>query len=75
MSSYGNDREFVQIFNKYDTCCFAGTLYEHYEYEIKKVVSNLNNGKFSVILDDTHNEHKISGHTLKLVHENISLDN
>ena len=71
MSSYGNDRKLVQIFNKYDPCCFAGTLYKHYEYEVKQVVSDLNNGKFTIILDDTHNEHKISDYAVRLIHENI----
>ena len=31
MSSHGENREFVQIFNKYDPCCFAGTIYELYD--------------------------------------------
>ncbi len=35
MNSYGDDRKFIQIFNKYDSCCFSGELYKSYENEIK----------------------------------------
>ena len=38
-------------------------------------MSQLGKGTFQILIDDTHNEHKISDHTLKLVYEMISLDN
>jgi hypothetical protein len=67
MSSYGEDRKFVQIFNKYDSCCFSGELYKTYENEIKKSVFTLKSGNFDIFLDDTHKTHKISDYALEII--------
>ena len=75
LSAYGDGRKHVQIFNKDDPCCFSGNGYETYEFIIKDKISQLGNGDFQIFIDDTHNEHKISDHTLKFVYEMISLDN
>lgn len=72
MASYGENREQLQIFNKYDPCCFAGDSFTTYESEIKKSLSKLGMGTFSVYLDDTHNEHKISEHALSLIINNMN---
>jgi len=75
LSAYGNERKHVQIFNKNDPCCYSGDGYETYESVIKDRMSQLGKGNFQILIDDTHNEHKISDHTLKLVYEMISLEN
>jgi len=75
LSAYGDGRQHVQIFNKNDSCCFSGNGYETYEFVIKDKMLQLGKGNFQILIDDTHNEHKISDHTLNLVNENISLDN
>jgi len=71
MNSYGQDRGFYQIFNKYDPCCFSGERFEVYETEIKDIVSKLNYGTFDIILDDTHKDHKISEFVQKSILEII----
>ena len=75
LSAYGDGRQHVQIFNKNDSCCFSGNGYETYEFVIDDKISQLGKGNFQIFIDDTHNEHKISNHVLKLVYEEISLDN
>jgi len=75
LSAYGDGRKHIQIFNKNDPCCFSGNGYETYEFVIKDKISQLGKGNFQIFIDDTHNQHKISEQTLRLVHENISLDN
>ena len=75
LGAYGDGRQHIQIFNKNDPCCFSGNGYETYEFVIKDKISQLGKGTFQILIDDTHNEHKISNHTLKLVHEMISLVN
>ena len=72
MSSYGVDRSFNQIFNKYDPCCFAATLFNEYESKISNIVSKLNLGDFNVYLDETHKEHKISEYAQELILERIA---
>ena len=67
MSSYGEDRKFIQIFNKYDSCCFSGNLYTSYENEIKETVLQLKKGYFDIYLDDTHKSHKISEYGLTII--------
>ena len=72
LSAYGDGRKHVQIFNKNDPCCYSGSGYEIYELIIKDKMLQLGNGNFQILVDDTHDEHKISVHTLKLIHESIS---
>jgi len=71
ISSYGQNREFVQVFNKFDPCCFSGTLFELYENEIHESISKLNSGSFEIILDDTHKKHEISEFALNSILEKI----
>ena len=73
LGAYGDGRQHIQIFNKNDPCCFSGNGYETYEFIIKDKISQLGKGTFQILIDDTHNGHKISDHTLKLVYEMISL--
>jgi len=75
LSGYGDGRKHVQIFNKNDPCCYSGSGYETYELIIKDKMLQLGKGNFQILVDDTHDEHKISDYILKLIHETISLDN
>lgn len=67
INSYGDNRKFVQVFNKYDSCCFSGDLYKSYENEIKESISVLKKGYFEIYLDDTHKTHKISEFALEII--------
>ena len=67
MNSYGENRKFIQIFNKYDPCCFSGELYQTYENEVKESISKLSRGHFDVYLDDTHKKHQISESALEII--------
>ena len=67
LSSYGDGRKHVQIFNKNDPCCYSGNGYETYEYVVKDKMLQLGKGDFQIVIDDTHNEHKISNHAKSLI--------
>ena len=67
MNSYGENRKFIQIFNKYDSCCFSGEFYKTYETEVKDTLSKLDGGHFDIFLDDTHKTHKISDYALEII--------
>ena len=71
LSGYGEGSKHIQIFNKNDPCCFSGNGYETYEFIIKDKISQLGNGDFHVLVDDTHNEHKISNTALEYIIKNI----
>ncbi|WP_135081112.1 alpha/beta fold hydrolase [Terasakiella sp. SH-1] len=49
-------RSQMQIFNRYDRCCFNNTRGKLYE----DIVQNVTGGDFSVLIDETHARHKIS---------------
>jgi hypothetical protein len=53
----------VQCVNVYDPCCFSGCHYRDYE----KRVSERSGGKFVVIADSTHRQHKISEFTISRI--------
>ena len=72
MSSFGDNRKSIQIFNKYDSCCFSGEFYKTYENEIKETVSQLKKGYFEIYLDETHKTHKISELALKIMIKHMS---
>jgi hypothetical protein len=65
------NRELVQIFNKYDPCCFTNPKFETYENEVKSAVSRTGGGNFAIYLDDTHKQHKISDYALKIILDHL----
>lgn len=67
LASYGDNRKHVQIFNKYDPCCFSGNSFKNYENQIEIAVSQLGKSSFQIYLDDTHYEHKISENALSIM--------
>ena len=71
LAGYGDDRKHIQIFNKDDPCCYSGNGYESYEFFIKDKLVKLGKGSFQILIDDTHNEHKISDTMLEYIRTNI----
>ena len=71
LAAYGDDRKHIQIFNKNDPCCYSGIGYESYEFFIKDKLVKLEKGSFQILIDDTHNEHKISDTMLEYIRKNI----
>ena len=67
LGAYGKGRKQIQIINKYDACCFAGTKWKTYYSEVSNRVKDLNNGNWDLWLDDTHKEHKISEYILEKI--------
>ncbi|WKT58329.1 hypothetical protein QVH35_02415 [Candidatus Nitrosotenuis chungbukensis] len=64
MASYGDGREQLQIFNKYDPCCLSGDQYKTYEDEIQGILSQLGKGNFSIFIDENNQYHSISSISL-----------
>ena len=63
-------RKFVQNFNENDPCCFAGNSPLIYENIIKNKISNIGEGEFKIIIDNSHNKHMISEYALeKIINE------
>jgi len=60
LGAYGEDRRQLQIFNRFDRCCFRNVLARLYEPAVKARVAALGVGRFDVLIDETHADHKIS---------------
>ncbi len=71
LGAYGKGRKQVQILNFYDSCCFDGDKYKHYENSIKKTIESLGEGEFKVYSDTTHKQHKISYSAMELILKEI----
>ena len=67
MSSYGENRKHVQIYNKFDPCCFAISSFDLFENSMIEYLSKFNSGNFDIIIDDTNNQHKISEYMINLI--------
>jgi hypothetical protein len=74
MSSFGENRKLVQIYNKWDTCCFSNDLYKIYETTIKNKLKTLGKGTFENYLDDTYRGHEVSKYGLKIISDSIESD-
>ena len=67
MASYGDNRGQLQIFNKYDPCCFSGFGFKTYESEIKNLILKLEKGNFDIFLDEINKKHDISDRSLDVI--------
>jgi len=59
LAATGKGRRQVQIFNRFDRCCFNGPRGRLYEDAVASVAEKIG-GSFRVIVDETHPRHKIS---------------
>jgi hypothetical protein len=73
IGSYGIGRSQLQIINKYDSACFAGVKSQTYVPIIKEKIAKLGQGKWNLLLDDTHYTHTISSHAMKTILKELDL--
>jgi hypothetical protein len=69
LGGQGSGREQIQVLNHYDSCCFWGINYQTYEPYVHDTVAGFGNGAYSVYLDSSHHEHKISDAVIQGVME------
>ncbi len=61
LGAAGPGRRQLQVFNRYDRCCFNNTKGKLYEPAIVEAVDAIDvGGGFAVLIDETHADHKIS---------------
>ena len=71
MASLGDDRKYVQIFNKFDPCCFSGDQFYIYEDDIKNKVSTIDEGYFTIYVDGKTRLHEISDFSLDKINTEL----
>ncbi len=61
LGAAGERRRQLQVFNRYDRCCFNNTKGRLYEPAVKEALEKVGlGGGFGVLIDETHADHKIS---------------
>ena len=51
------DRRQMQVFNRYDRCCFNNMKGRLYEAAVQKTAAAIGGGRFDVLIDQTHADH------------------
>ena len=66
LGSIGEGRKCVQVYNRFDACCFSSNPHKHWEKEVKEVVKKMD-GYYNVYSDSSHRGHIISNWALKKI--------
>lgn len=66
LGAYGAGRHQLQIYNRYDSCCFAGVDSRRFEGFVAEQVSRLGAGSFAVCITDD-DRHRLSMQALEMV--------
>jgi hypothetical protein len=67
LGSYGDKRRQVQILNQFDICCFEGVRWKTYKDIVESRVQELGLGKFEILSDTSHHDHKVSSMVMNWV--------
>lgn len=67
LAAFGGKRRQLQIFNRFDRCCYSGVKGKHYEKAVQDTVKAIGDGGFQVLLDETHARHKVSDFAMKAI--------
>lgn len=61
LAASGDGRRALQVFNRYDRCCYRNAYGGLYEPAVQRAVARVGGGAFEVLIDETHADHKLSG--------------
>ena len=68
LGAAGPGRHQLQIFNRFDRCCYNGVRSSLYEAAVREAIAETQaGGSFAVLLDETHADHRISRFTVDAV--------
>lgn len=65
-------RRQVQVFNRFDRCCFNNLKGRVYEAPVRDAAAAIGGGSFAVLIDETHADHKISDFALDHMIEDMA---
>jgi O-antigen ligase/dienelactone hydrolase len=61
LAALGEGRGYLQVFNRYDRCCYRNRVGLLYEEAVRERVARIGTGgAFDVAIDETHADHKVS---------------
>lgn len=65
-------RRQIQVFNRFDRCCWRNTKARLYEPAVRDTVKRLGGGTFAVLIDETHADHKVSAFARSHILEDLA---
>ena len=71
LASMGKSRGQLQIYNRFDRCCWRNRIGTLYESAVNDAVGRIGPGGFRVLIDETHARHKISKYALNVIIEDM----
>ncbi len=76
LGAAGAERAQVQVFNRYDRCCFNGIRSDLYKSEVQNAVTSKTAmaGRFEVLIDESHADHRISDFTTRAILQDLRRD-
>ncbi|MCW9034316.1 MAG: hypothetical protein OQJ97_08860 [Rhodospirillales bacterium] len=77
LASSGKGRRQMQVFNRYDRCCYRNLKGKLYEGSVKEILAQLGQSadNFTVLIDETHARHKISAYGMKAILADMTKNN
>jgi pimeloyl-ACP methyl ester carboxylesterase len=60
LAAYGQSRQYIQIYNQHDSCCFPGAEFKTYSGEVSGRVRQMGYGSYDVFLDTKNLGHGLS---------------
>lgn len=71
----GAGRRQLQVFNRYDRCCYNNRKGKLYEAAVDEAVQNIGaGGKFGVYIDESHADHRLSAEALEIILADMEKD-
>jgi hypothetical protein len=64
-------RREMQIFNRYDRCCWRNRKGELYEPAVRAAAAKVGGGAFDVLIDESHADHKVSDFAISRILEDL----
>lgn len=74
LAGAGKDRRYLQVFNRFDRCCFRNLKGRHYESVLKDRLAGTGDGAFSVHIDESHARHTVSAEGVAVIRAMLSGD-
>lgn len=71
LGASGPSRSQLQVYNRFDRCCYNGPRPLLYEQAVKTAVRETGGGAFDLVLDETHARHKISRWAFEHIFEDL----
>ena len=75
LGASGAGRAQLQIFNRYDRCCFNGIRSQLFKAEVQRTVAQAGHGgRFDVLIDESHADHRISDFAKRAILKDLDRD-